>query len=150
MPESVHDHELIGLCQTIYWNQWQLGKEYEFELVDYFKSEAYAEGRGYYQIYYAIALHDIEEFKVIKGDNLILCISKISWMKAMSFLPAQVKIPCLRKYSEGKNLYVKVERKNDKAIIIRHQEPREPTEEQLVNAKKFYTIIKSLNKHNSK
>src|SRR3990167_5696225 len=141
MAESVHDHELIGLCQTIYWNQWQVGKEYEFELIDYFRAESYAEGRGYYQVYYAVALHNIEELKVIKGDSLILCISKIAWMKAISALPAQVKIPCLRKYSEGKNLYVKVERKNDKIVKIHHQEPREPTPENIENAKKFYSMF---------
>ena len=42
-----------------------------------------------------------------------------------------------------KNMYVRVERLNEKSIKIYAYEPREPTEKQLKEAKKFYSIIKS-------
>ena len=144
MPEHLHDHELIGLCQTIYWGKWQLGKQHEFELIDFFSSQLDVEGNGQYQVYFAVALHDIQELGVRKGDSLILHISKACWMKAIANLPIQAKTPCLRKYAEGKNLYVKVERLNEKSVQIHAFEPREPTEEQLKDAKKFYSIIKSM------
>lgn len=142
---NLHDHEIIGICQTVYWNQLAQGKQYDLLLIDFFRGEPLLEGKGYYQVYYAMALCDIEEWGTKKGDNLIFHISRKTWMKAIAFLPVQLKTPCQRKYAEGKNLYVKIERLNTKSIKIHHQEPREPTAEQLADAKKFYSIIKGQN-----
>ena len=58
------------------------------------------------------------------------------------------KIPCLKENAEGKNLFIKLMRLGkERGIKIFYQEPREPTAEQLADAKKFYSIINAEHKH---
>ena len=140
------EHELVGCCQTVYWNEWPLKKKHEFELVDYFSSPVYGVGRGQYHIYYAIAKSKIPELGIRVEDDLILYISFRTWLVELSKQPADIKIPCMKKNAEGKNLYVKVEKINPKFMKLHHEEPREPTVEQLEKAKKYYSIINAENK----
>lgn len=140
-PINAHEHEVVGNCQTVYWNEWPLRKIHTFELVDYFNSPIFMQGYGQYHIYYAIAKSPIPEIGVVVNDNLILYITYKAWVTALSKMPAEIKLPCLKKVAEGKNLLVKVEKLNTKAMKLHHEEPVEPTEKQREDAKKYYAII---------
>lgn len=48
----------------------------------------------------------------------------------------------MKEIADGKNLLIKLERKNYNRILVHYQEIREPTDEQSLEAKKQYRLIK--------
>ncbi len=139
----VNAHELVGSFQTVYWNEWKEGKILEFELVDCFRSLVFKEGNGLYQVYYAIARSEDKTLGMREGDDIFLHVSWRALVKALSKVPVEQKIPCLKKNADGKNIFIRIEKLTSKSMKIHWQEPREPTVEQLENAGKYYEIIKA-------
>ena len=138
---NAYEHELVGVCQTVFWNDWPFGRPLEFLLVDYFRSKVYERGYGVYHVYYAIALADIPELGIIKDDGLILYITYRAWLMAISKLPSLKKRDAASAASKGKSLYVKLEKENTKSIILHDQQVRSTPEELKSNAARFYAII---------
>jgi len=152
---NAHEHELVGNCQTIYWNEWPMSDDltkpyiHEFELVDFFSSPVYRQGTyGNYHIYYAVARSKIPELGVRIGDDLILHITFAGWCLALSKVPMEFKLSCRKEVAFGQNLFVKVSRLSHKAMKIHYEERRAPTPEHLEKAKKYYEIINAEHKHN--
>ena len=139
--EYANPHDSVGEVQFVFWNDWGEGAKLVFELVDYFKAPVYRKSRGVYVIYYAIARCDYAKLGFKKGDKLLLFISYNAYRYALEKLPAEQKVPCLRKYAEGKNNLMCIERVNSERIRIHSQEVREPTPEQLVEAEKQYALV---------
>lgn len=134
-------HETIGDKQWMFWNQWLPGVPVDFLLIDYFKAPT-VQKHGIYIVYYAIVQSDIEHLNVKKGDEIILFITYQAYRNALNLLCNEYRIPSQKKFSEGKNLYIKLEKIHEKRIKIHIQEVREPTQEQLVEADRQYSMIK--------
>ena len=145
-PPNAFEHEIVGQCQTLYCNALKVDDVVDIELVDYFNSPVIQEGNGFYHVFYAIARQDYPHCKIRNGDALMFHVAYRMLVNALAELPLEYKISMSKKYSEGKNLFWKICKLNSKAVRIDYAEPREPTEENISNANKFYSIIKSLNK----
>ncbi len=140
MEIPINPHETIGDKQWMFWNQWIDHKPVEFLLIDYFKAPVVRK-RGWYIVYYAIAQSPIEHLGVNKGDELILFITYKAYVNAINMLANEFRIPSQKKFSEGKNLYIKLEKVDKGRIKIHKQDVREPTEEQLLEAERQYKMI---------
>ena len=149
MP-AINAHELVGSFQTVYWNEWVVGDKLEFEFIDYFIAPVFKEGNCLYQVYYAVCKKDYPHLGMRDGDDIILHLSYRALSKALNRLPIEMKIPCLKKSAEGKNLFIKIERVNPISIKVHYQEPREPSEEHKANADKYYKIINAEHQHGRK
>ncbi len=139
--DRLNAHEIVGSSQTLYWNEWPEAEILEFELVDYFRSDVYAEGNGHYQIYYAIARKDNEALGLRVGDDILLHISYKCFVKALSKLALEYKLPAMKSNAAGKNLLIKVERLNTKSMKIHYQEVIEPTKKNITDAERYYKLI---------
>jgi len=141
MKEYINPHDSVGDIQFVFWNEWGLGDKLDFELVNYFKAPVYNKGRGVYVIYYAIARCDYDKLGFRRGDKLLLFISYNAYRYAIAKLPAEQKVPCLRKFAEGKNNLMCIERVNSERIRIHTQVVVEPTPEQLLESEKQYGLV---------
>jgi len=139
--DRLNAHEIVGSSQTMYWNEWPEGQLLEFELIDYFRSNVYPEGNGHYQIYYAIARKDNATLGIRDGDDILLHISYKGFVKTISRLPTEYKLPAMKKTAEGKNLFIRIEKVNSKSMKLHYQEVREPTEQNKEDADKYYKLI---------
>ena len=137
----INSYEAIGENMWMFWGQFPLNEIVEFELIDYFKAPVVCK-RGYYMAYYALAGKDMPSLQVKKGEPITLFITYPAFLTALNMLPAELKIPCLKKYADGKNLYICMERMSKGRLKIHYQEVREPTPEQLVKAKEQYAQIR--------
>ncbi|MEK6883028.1 MAG: hypothetical protein AABY22_25615, partial [Nanoarchaeota archaeon] len=133
-------HERMGI-RVLYWGQFYQDDILEFEIVDYFSSPIIREGNWIYHVYYAIVTADNLNLGIIAGDEIELHLSYKTYCNALSFLPTQMKTPCLKKFAEGKNLFMKISKKNSREIVVHYQEPREPTEQQLKEAESLYKMV---------
>ncbi len=140
---AINAHEMVGSFQTVYWNEWRLRDKLEFELIDCFRSPVIKEGNGLYQVYYAISCMNYKPLGIREGDNIFLHISYRALVTALSKVPSDQKIPCLKENADGKNIYIKIERLSSKSMKVHYQEPREPTADHIIDAKKYYEIINS-------
>ncbi len=136
----INPHETIGDKQWMFWNQWLDKEPVEFLLIDFFKAPV-VRRKGLYIIYYAIAEAPIKHLGIDKGDELLLSITYRAYCNALNMLRNEYRIPSQKKFAEGKNLYIKLERVNNTTIKIHKQEVRAPTEEQLLEADRQYKII---------
>lgn len=139
----INPHELVGNSQWVFWNEWPEKKPLEFELIDYFKAPVVKKKRGAYVVYYAKAITPIENLGVKEGDDLILFITFKAYVSALNKLRAEIKVPCSKKFADGKNLYIKIEKVCAYSLKIHNQEIRDCPEEQKIEALKQYEIIKS-------
>lgn len=141
--EPINPHETIGDKRWMFWNQWLDKKPVEFLLIDYFKAPVIKKRKGLYVIYYAIVKAPIDHLNADIGDELILSITYQAYLNAINMLPNKYRIPSQKKFAEGKNLYIKLERECRDKITIHKQEVREPTEEQILEADRQYKIIRA-------
>ena len=141
MISLLNPHERMGI-RVLYWGQFYIGDILEFEFVDYFSSVTIREGNGLYQVYYAIAKADNLNLGIVAGDEVELHLSYKTYCNALSALPTQMKTPCLKKFAKGKNLYMKISKRNSRELIVHYQEPREPTEQQLKEAESLYRMVR--------
>ena len=141
----MNPHDYVGY-REIWWNELKIGEPIELEFIDYFKAPDYDIGKGHYTIYHAEAAEAYLPLGILKGDKFIFYISQRCYIKAIRKLKGEIITPCQRKFAEGKNLYIKLEKLNSERIIIYHQEPREPSEEQLKEAEKQYKMIRQEHK----
>ena len=141
MTPLLNAHERMGI-RVLYWGQFYLNDILEFELVDYFSSPIIREGNGLYHVYYAIAKADNLNLGIIAEDEIELHISYKTYCNALSFLPTQIKTPCLKKFADGKNLFIKISKRNSREIVVHYQEPREPTGQQLKEAESLYQMVR--------
>ena len=140
----MNPHEMIGQPRSIWWGDLTLGVPIELEFIDYFKAQSVKFARGEYMLYYAVAVSDYEPLKILKGDEIIFHISYRTYQKELMKLPNEQRIPTQRKFAEGKNLYINLEKVSREKIKIYSQEPREPTEEQLKEAESIYKMIRGV------
>lgn len=141
---GVNAHRLVGNIRNIWWNQLTEKEPIELELIDYYKSDSYKFRRGEYQVYYAIAVADYPDLAILKGDELIIHISLASYCIAIRELKSEIITPCIEEFGKGKNLYIKLSKKNKRAVKIHTQSLREPTELQLKNAEIQYGWLKNI------
>ena len=141
MEIPINPHETIGDKQWMFWNMWLDKKPVEFLLIDYFKAPTVKRGRGLYTVYYAIAQEPIDHMNVKAGDEIILFITYKAYVNAINVLCNEYRTPSMKKFAEGKNLYIKIEKVDRGRIKIHKQEVREPTEEQLLEADRQYKMI---------
>ncbi len=139
--ERLNAHEIVGSSQTLYWAEWPVAELMEFELIDFYRSKVYPEGNGVYHIYYAIARRDNKTLGIRVGDDIILHISYKSFVKAISRIPSEFKLPAMKQNAEGKNLWITIERLNSKEMKLHKQEVIEPTKENKTDADKYYKLI---------
>ncbi len=142
-PKYVNPHDLVGDKQLVFWNEWREGDTLEFELIDYFRAMPYRKSRGLYIIYWARAASDYLPLGIKAGNELVIFISYRAYNYALQKLPAELKVPCLRKYAEGKNLYIRIERENSERIKVHHQELREPSSDDVERSEGEYKLIES-------
>jgi len=142
MMPLINAHELVGSKRDVWWNQLKVNEPITLELVDYFKAIVYKRSRGHYTSYYAISRCEYPSIGILPGDELIIHISFRSYVNALRQLKSEYKIPCMKEIADGKNLLIKLERKNYNRILVHYQEIREPTDEQSLEAKKQYRLIK--------
>ena len=138
---SINPHDFVG-NREIWWNELKLGEAIELVFIDYFKASDYPIGKGHYMIYIAEAAEAYPSLEILKGDKFNFFMSYKCYLLALRRLKSEYVIPCQRKFAEGKNLYVKIEKLNTERIKIHIQEPREPTEEQIKEAEIQYNLIK--------
>ena len=140
----MNPHEMIGQPRSIWWGDLTLGTPIELEFIDYFKAQSVKFARGEYMLYYAVAVSDYEPLKILKGDEIIFHISCRMYQKELMKLPNDQRIPTQRKFAEGKNLYINLEKVSREKIKIYSQEPREPTQGQLKEAESIYKMIRGV------
>lgn len=137
----LNPHEYIGLRQIVWWNDLEQGVPIEMELVDYFKAPVYQLGRGVYVVYCAFAVSEHPHLRIKAGDILQVFIAYRAFINALTRLPNEEQIPCIKQYADGKNLYIKLEKLNSERIKVYCQSIRLPTEEHLKTAKWMYELI---------
>lgn len=122
----LNPHDVITTKQQVFWNDLEVGIPIELELVDYFKAPVCLKARGIYVAYYAVAKCEYNPLGIKPGDELFVYFSYKAFVGAISKLPVDKQVPCLRKYADGKNLLIKVEKINSKCIKIFYQKIVEP------------------------
>lgn len=137
----MNPHDYIG-CREVWWNELKLGEPIELEIIDYFRADEYIIGKGRYVAYHAESLGDYLPLGILKGDRICFFVSSRCYVKALRKLKSECITPCQRKFAEGKNLHIKLEKLNSERILIHMQEPREPTEDQLKEAEIQYKMIR--------
>lgn len=141
--KEITPHELVGNQRDVWWNDLDVGIPMTLELVDYFNAPVRNKGRrGHYVIYYAISKTDYPSLGILKEDDFLFFFSFGNLCNAIKKLPNSLTLPCTKEFADGKNCLIKFERVNEIAIKIIHQEVIDPTEEQLIEAKKQYEILR--------
>ena len=138
----MNPHEMIGQPRSVWWGDLALGIPIELEFIDYFKAQSVRFARGEYMLYYAVAVSDYEPLRIRQGDEIIFHISFRCYQKELMKLPNEQRIPTQKKFAEGKNLYIKLEKVSRERIKVYYQEVREPIEGQLKEATLFYKMLK--------
>ena len=138
----MNPHEMIGQPRSVWWGDLALGIPIELEFIDYFKAQSVRFARGEYMLYYDVAVSDYEPLRIRQGDEIIFHISFRCYQKELMKLPNEQRIPTQKKFAEGKNLYIKLEKVSRERIRIYQQEVREPTQEQLDNSRRFYRLVR--------
>ena len=134
--------DMIAEWQSVWWNQMDDGSTMELELIDWFNAPRRSVGKGHHYIFYAIAASDYAKMGIKAGDNLKFFMSYVMFGYALREIPKEMKTPLKPQYCEGKNVLIKFTKKNMRSVTIHSIEPREPTEQHLTDAKKFYEIIR--------
>ena len=139
----LNSHDRVGQAMVLYWNEFPDGLEMEFELVNPFEAPVVREGSGLYQVYYAISVSEFEinGMKIQPESAIELHIAYRSFVKALQKLAPQLRIPCLRKYADGRNILMKLKKLDQRRICVSHQEPREQKEGQFEAAKMIYAMV---------
>ena len=146
----MNPHDVIGCTRRVWWNELEVKNPIELEFIDYFRASDYRMSKGRYVIYYALTVSDYPYLGINQGEPILFYISYKSYIIALSRLRSEYLVPCQRKFAEGKNLYIKIEKVNTEKIKIHCQEIREPSEEQLSEAKRQYRLIRQENEHHAR
>ena len=135
-------HDAVTNSPELYWNDLRIGDILEFELIDFYNGEIKKKGNSTYAVYLAIPSQDYELLKIRKNCYVTFFIAWRAFEKALQKLPTDMTTPCQRKYAEGKNILIKLEKSGANSIRIHNEEPIEPTAEQLEDSKKIYEMVR--------
>ncbi len=105
----------------VWWRRIPPNIEIEVELVNFYKSEPRPYKEGAYHDFAAVAIIDIPEMGVIKGEMFCITFPYVTFYRAIHPLPMSIKRD-IRRDMNNDNIYIKFTKKNRENMTIHQME----------------------------